>query len=196
MFSFVPIAFLTQHSERAYIRAVTVRTILGRGLVEQDKLPFDLAKESVAQRTIHTGVPSLQGKLRAFVVVERGGNPALDHVAIGADCRVILGRKLARMWFSVAGLTILGCSLELDVVRTGRHLMTFSACHAPVRPFERELRFRMVESAHIGPGAHVMAGFTSQRGAFGAQRRHALAEFPAVGVLVAGGASTVLEMEG
>jgi len=116
-------------------------------------------------------------------------------VAIGADCRVILVRKLARMWFGVACLTILGCSLELDFVRTGGHFMTFAAGHAPVRPFERELGFRMVESAHIGPGAHVMAGFTSQRGAIRAQRRHALLEFPTVGVLMAGGASTVLEME-
>ena len=117
-------------------------------------------------------------------------------MAIGADCRAILGRKLARMWFGVACFTVLGRSLELDVLRTGRRLMTFAARHPPVPPFERELRFRVVESGDIGPCAHVMAGFASQRGAIGAQRRHALAEFPMVGVLVAGGASTILEMEG
>src|SRR2546428_10073346 len=100
------------------------------------------------------------------------------------------------MWIGVAGLAIMGRSLELDFVRTGGHLMTFAARHAPVRPFERELRFRMVESAHIGPGAHVMAGFTSQRGAIGALRRHFVPEFPAGGDLLVDGATTALEMEG
>ena len=69
--SFDPIAFLAQHSEWADIRTVAVCTILGRGLVEQDKFPFDLAEEGVAHRALHTGMSSLQGKLRAFVVVER-----------------------------------------------------------------------------------------------------------------------------
>lgn len=41
-----------------------------------------------------------------------------------------------------------------------------------------------------------MTGFASQRGAIGAQRRHALAELSVVGVLMAGRASTILEMEG
>src|SRR2546427_5576415 len=66
--SFVPIAFLTPHSERTDIRTVAVRTIPGRRLVEQDKFPFDFAKESVAHGTLHTGVSAFQGKLRAFVV--------------------------------------------------------------------------------------------------------------------------------
>ena|SRR2546428_3649531 len=67
---FISIAFLTQHSERTDIRTVAVRTIPGRRLVEQDKFPFDFAKESVAHGTLHTGVSAFQGKLRAFVVVK------------------------------------------------------------------------------------------------------------------------------
>lgn len=49
---------------------MAIRTILGRRLIEQDQLALYLTLQRVTQGTSHVGVPTLQGKLRALIVIE------------------------------------------------------------------------------------------------------------------------------
>jgi hypothetical protein len=48
-----------------------------------------------------------QGELRALIVIECRGRPALIDVAIRAFCNSILGGKLVAMRICVAGFAIL-----------------------------------------------------------------------------------------
>lgn len=130
---------------------MAIGAIFGRGLIEQYEFAIDFLQQSVAHRALHTGVSTCQRKLRALVVVEGGGNPVLDRVAIFAVGDVVLGSELARMGVRVAGLALLRRAFELDFVRAGLRLVAITARHAPVSPFQGELRFRMVKSGDVGP---------------------------------------------
>lgn len=74
--------------------------------------------------------------------------------------------------------------------------MAFAARYCAVGPDQRELGFGMVEAIDVCPGANVMAGFAAEGGAVGAFASHAIVELTLVGILVAGGAGAILEMEG
>lgn len=73
--------------------------------------------------------------------------------------------------------------------------MAFAAGYGAVSPHQRELGFGMVEAIDVYPGADVVAGFAAEGGAIGAFASHAIVELALVGILVAGGAGAILEME-
>ena len=50
---------------------MAIRTILRRGLIEQNQLALHLALQRVTQGTSHVGMPALQGELGALIVIER-----------------------------------------------------------------------------------------------------------------------------
>lgn len=93
---------------------------------------------------------ALQGEMCSRVVVKRRRNPPLGIVAVRTRCLPTL-RKLAVMSIFVTILTDLGRTLELHFFLPYRHLVASAALHGAVRPQQRELGFRMVESIHVGP---------------------------------------------
>lgn len=67
-----------------------------------------------------------QRELSAFIVVERRGRPALIHMAIPAFCDSVLGHKLAAVRIRVAGFAIRRRPFELNLMRAGKHFVTFA----------------------------------------------------------------------
>ena len=178
---------------------MTIRAIFGRRFVEQHLLPQDLLLQGVALGALHIRVPTRQRKLRLLVVVKRGRSPMLVHMAIRAlrDRVPVLGLdgELAAVGIRVAGFALLRCTLELNLVGAGEHLVAFAARNPAVSPDQWEFRFRMVEAADVDPGLGAVARFAAERSAIGAFLRHAVFEFALVDILVAGGARAVREME-
>jgi hypothetical protein len=57
-------------------------------------------------------VPARQRELGTLIVIEGGGGPVLDRVAIRTQRHSVLGGKLVSMGVVVAPFAILGCSFE------------------------------------------------------------------------------------
>ena len=174
---------------------MTIRAIFRRRFVEQNRFALNLALQGMAHGAAHICVRPCQRELSAFIVVKRRGRPALVHMAIPTFCDSVLGRKLAAVRIRMAGFAILRRSLELNLVRTGGHLVAFVTCGRAMRSQQCKFCFRMVEASNVDPGSGAVAGFAAQGGSIGALLRHALLEFSLVGIHVAGGARPVLEME-
>jgi len=120
--------------ERANISSMAIRAILRRGFVEQDRLALNFALQGVAHRAAHIRVAPRQRELRAFIVVKRGRSPPLVHMAIPTLCDPVFGCELAAVRVRVAGLAFLRCSLELNFVGAGGHLVAFAARDRAMRP--------------------------------------------------------------
>ena len=116
-------------------------------------------------------------------------------MAVPALCHPILCGELPRMWIGMARLAVLWRSLELNLMRSGKSLMTLPTCHCPVSSFQRKFRFRMVKTPHVDPRPGIVASLTPQRGPIGTAQRHAFFELPFVGIGVTGCASSIVEME-
>ena len=130
---------------------MAIHAILWRGFVEQDRLTLDIALQRVTHRAAQICVAARQGELSAFVVIKRGGGPALVHVAIPALRNPILRRELAAVGVRVAAFAVLGCSLELNLVGAGERFVAFAAGDRAMGPDQSEFRFRMVETADVDP---------------------------------------------
>jgi len=193
--AFFKLLSLSTSLERSHIGAVTIRTILGRGFVDQDKFPLHFSLRHVALLAGNICVPACQRELRALIVVKRGWRPALIHMAIRAFGDSVLGRELAAVWIRMAGFAILGRSLELNVMSAGNGFVAVIAGRHAMRSTQRKFRFGMVEASNIDPGSGVVAGFAAQCRTVGALGGHAILEFALVGIGMASGASAVFEME-
>ena len=174
---------------------MAIHAILWRGFVEQDRLVLDIALQRVAHRATHIRVAARQRKLSALVMVKRGRRPALLDMAIPAFRDPVFGGKLATVRICMAGFAILRRPIELNLVGTGEHFVTFVTSDRAMSPDQGKFRFRMVEAADIDPGPGTVAGFAAQRGSIGAFLSHALLEFALVRIAVAGRACAVREME-
>ena len=142
---------------------MAVRARFRRRLIEQHQFPLNFALQGVALRAAHIFVAAGEGELRAFVVIEGRGRPALSGVAIRARRHAVLGGELTSVRVGVAGVAILRRSLELNVMRAGRRLMAIVAGDHAMRSHQIEFRLRVVEALDVNPGAHVVAGLASQR---------------------------------
>ena len=149
----------------------------------------------MAHRATHVCVRPCQRELGALVVIKHRGRPPLVHMAIAALCNSIFDCKLSAVRICVTGLTILRRALELDFVRARQCLVTFAASDTSMCADQWKLRFRVVETADVDPGLGAVAGFAAQRGSIGALPGHAVLELALVDIVVAGGASAVLEVE-
>jgi hypothetical protein len=174
---------------------MTIRTRLWRRFIKQDRLPLHLMLQRVALRATDVCVPALQGEFRPFVVIERGGLPSLDNVAIRALRDSILRGELPGMRVAVTRFAILRCSLELDFMCALNRLVALAAGHRAISPGQRELCFRVVETRDVDPRPRVVACLATQGSAVGTPQRHALLEFALVGIRVACRACSILEME-
>jgi hypothetical protein len=140
-------------------------------------------------------VGACQGKLSALIVVERGGRPTLIHMAVPAPGDSVFRSELARVRIRMAGFAILRRSLELNLVRIGRHFVTLITCNRSMTSEQREFCFRMIEASDIHPGPGTMAGFATECDAIRSFLRHAVFEFAFMRIGVACGAGGVREME-
>ena len=174
---------------------MTIRTIFRRRFVEQNRFALNLALQGMAHRAAHICMPPCQRELSALIVVKCRGRPALVHMAIPTFCDSVLGNKLAAVRIRMTGFAILRRSLELNLVGTGRHLVTFITCDRAMGSKQSKFCFRMVKASNVDPGSGAVACFAAQRRSIGALLRHALLEFSLVGIHVTGRASAVLEME-
>lgn len=129
-------------------------------------------------------------------MVERRGCPFLWVMAIRARRCPGLGRKLAAVCVPVAFLTFLGRPFELRFLRAGNRLMASTAGDGPVRSDQRKLRSAVIESAHFGPGARVMAGFATRRRAVRTFSSHAPVGFTVMRIGVARRAGLISKVEG
>ena len=111
----------------------------------------------MAHGAAHIFVGPGQGELSALIVVKIGRGPPLIHMAIPALCDSVLGHKLAAVRIRVAGFALLRCTLELNLVGAGEHLVAFAARDPAVGPNQWEFRFRMVEAADVNPGLGAVA---------------------------------------
>ena len=104
-------------------------------------------------------------------------------------------RKLACVSVFVTILTNLRRTLELHGFLTRRNLVTSSTIHGAMRPKQRELRPRMVESSYVRPGPYIVAGFTTKRCPTGPALRHAVFELTVVWIGMTRRAAHILKME-
>lgn len=135
-----------------------------------------------------------QWELGASGVVEGRGHPAHRVVAIDAMGAAIFRRELTIVCILVAGFAEFGCAFEAGLVASGG-LMAIRAGHRAMGSEERERSFRMIEAVDICPGFCGVAGLAAEGRPAGALADHAVVEFAVVGIVVAGGAAAVLEME-
>ena len=96
---------------------MAIRAGFRRGFIEQHRFALNLALEFVAHGAADIGVTARQRKLRALVVIESRGRPALVYMAIRAFRDPVFGGELAAVRIGVARLAILRRSLELNFVR-------------------------------------------------------------------------------
>lgn len=174
---------------------MTIRTFFGRWLVEQNLLPLGLALQGVTHGAFDASVTSLQRKLSAFVVIECRWRPLLDHVAIRASGNPGLCGKLRAVRVAMARFAILRRSFELNFIGTLNYLMAVTARDRAMSPEQGEFCFRMVEAADVDPRTRRVTGLAAQNGAVGSTHRHAVLEFSLVGIAVACGAGSILEMK-
>lgn len=111
---------------------MAIRAIFRCRFVEQNLLALDLLLQCVAHRAGHIRVAACQWELRSFIVVKRGGSPALIHVTILAPGNSVFGHKLAAVRIRMAGFAFLGRSLELNFVGAGEDFVAFAAGDAAV----------------------------------------------------------------
>lgn len=140
-------------------------------------------------------MPTLQGKLRALIVIECRRRPSLDHVTVPAFGDSVLGDELAVMSIGMAGLAILRCSLELNVVCALHRFVTIAAAHSAVGAHKSKLRLGMIEVSDVDPRSRGVAGLATQDSAIRALERHALLELTVVGIHVASRARAVFKVE-
>ena len=88
------------------IASVTLLTFLGCRLVKQDGAAVDKLCRRVAFIAGNVHVTAGKWERRSFVMVERGRNPALGVVALGARSLPGLHFELAAVRLFVTGLTV------------------------------------------------------------------------------------------
>ena len=101
----------------------------------------------MALGALHIRVPARQRKLRSLVMIKRGRNPALVHMALRAlRDRVpvlvfVLGGELAGVGIHVAGFALFRRALELNFVGAGEHLVAFAAGNSAMSTDQWKFRF-------------------------------------------------------
>src|SRR5579872_58645 len=130
---------------------MTIRAVLWRGFVKQNRLALNLALQGMTQRTAHIFVRPCQRELSALIVVKCRRGPPLVHMATSAFRDSVLCNKLVAMRIRMTRFAIRWCSLELNLVRTSGHFVAFIARDRAMCSDQRKFRFRMVEASNIDP---------------------------------------------
>ena len=174
---------------------MAVRAGNRRWLVKQDELAVNFALQGVALPAGHILVPTSQREFCSLIVIKGRWLPGLRDMAVRASGHAILGRKLASVRIGMAGIAILSSSLELNLVRARKSLVTFAAGDNAMRSHQIEFRLGVVEPMNINPGAHVVAGFASQGRSVRPACGHPIVELSFVRIGVACRAGAVFKME-
>src|ERR1700730_1189330 len=174
---------------------MTIRTVLWRRFIKQNRLALNLALQGMAHRTAHIFVRSCQWKLSAFIVVERRRGPPLFNMATPTFCNSVLSNELVAVRIRMTSLTIRRRSFELNFVGTGGNLVTFITCDRAMSPDQCKFRSRMVEAPNVDPRSGVVTAFTPQRSPIGTLLCHPRLEFTLMGIHVTRSARAVLKME-
>ena len=132
-----------------------------RRLIEQNQLALHLALQRVTQSASHVGMPTLQGKLRALIVIERRRRPSLNDMTVPAFGDPVLRDELAAMRIGMAGFAILRCSFELNIMSALNRLVTIAAPHRAVSAHEGKLRLGMIEVPNVDPRSRIVACLTA-----------------------------------
>src|SRR5258706_2904775 len=160
--------------------------LLGRVLIEEDRLSLEVAVIFVAPGAWHILVQSLQWKFRAFIVVEKRRFPFRGVVAIHAGSDPILLELLA-VDIVMATLALGRRGGEIRFDQLGLHvgrLMTINASRGPVRAHQRIGGFGMVEAREVLPVLGGVASFAANGRSVGGRLLHALGKLAFVRILV------------
>lgn len=164
-------------------------------LIKQDQLSLNFALQGVALRTADIFVATGKRELSALIVIKYGWDPALHYVAVRAWRYPGLGRELVRVRVSMALFAFYRRPLELYFMSSRKRFMAIPARYHAVCSHQIEFRLGVVKPFYINPGPHIVASLAPQRGSIRSAQRHAILEFPLVGIFVACRARAVLEME-
>ena len=129
---------------------MAIGTLRRRLFVDNHRFGGDHARLLVTFVASHACVAALQWEMRAGVMVEGGGHPALRIMAVRTRCFFGLC-ELAVMGVFVTIFANLRGALELYFLLADWHFVAITALDRAVRSEQREFRFRMVEAAHLGP---------------------------------------------
>jgi len=129
---------------------MTVCTFVRRWFIEKDRFAVNHSRFLVTFVAGDLRVASRKREVRSRVVIKSGRNPALDVVAVPATGLTSLC-ELGSVRIRVAVFADLRGSLELSLAGAGRGFVTCGAGNGAMCAKERELGFRMIETAHVRP---------------------------------------------
>ena len=115
-----------------YVASVAIHTLSGCVPVDDDLLVPDRAGLQVTFGARHVGMATGQREMRAGVVVEPRGYPALGMVAIRTVRLTIFSQELLIVGIVVAGFALARCAAETRLRSVRRQLVAIRACHRPV----------------------------------------------------------------
>jgi len=119
---------------------MTIGTLGGRELVENDRFVADRSRLCVASVTGNVGMASRQRKRSAFIVVESRRHPAHGVVTVRAARLAVLG-ELPSVNIGVTILAIFRRAFERYLASVGRSFMARTARNRPVSANQRKIRF-------------------------------------------------------
>lgn len=173
---------------------MTCGTVLGRRLVEENRLLGHHFHQFVTFGAAHVLVRSPKRKIGPLVMVERRRLPLDAVVAVGA-ARDIGFRELLAVDVLMAILALRGSSLEIRIDQLGlkvRRLMAIDAGRRLMGSEQREFCLRVVEPRHFFPRFGGVTSLAARRGTIRALLLHALFELALVNIFVATGAVEIL----
>ena len=165
------------------------RTILRRGLVEENGLRCHDLRQFVAVGAAYILVRPTQWKLRPLFVIEQGRLPFHAGMAFNAAGDAVFGELLSVDVFMTL-LALLGSGLEVDVDQLGFEVRRFVAIDArgrAVRASELKVRLRVIEGRQLFPRFGGVAGLAACRRTVGTLLLHALFELALVRIGVTAG---------
>ena len=123
---------------RFHVSAMTIGALGQNLLINNDRLTFHQARLDVAFVASNARMPALERQMRACVVVEGGGNPALFVMTISAR-RLFGFGELSRVNVLVACLANLRSALKLNRLFTHGDHVACPASDGTVRAKQRKL---------------------------------------------------------
>jgi hypothetical protein len=185
--------------KRLDLRAVTIRTALCGGRVEEDLLSIDCTEELVAAGAGDIAMLAFERKGSSFVVIEQRWLPFGCVVAVGTQGDLIRKQliELVSVDVFVAVFAFFRSLLEVHVDELGfeiRGFVAINASYGPMRTRQRESCRIVIEPIEFAPSLGRVTSFASHRLTVLAQFVHAFLELAVVNVLVAGGTGEVIEV--
>jgi len=173
---------------------VTVDALAGRVLVNHHILVCHQPHLGMTFATGNVGMTTCQSEVGPGVVVERRRCPPLNSVAVSAMGLPILGDELPVVRIQMARLALHRRAFESGFV-VCRGLVAIRARDRPMSSQQLEFCFGVIESADFAPSFHVVASLAPKGRSIRALPGHLPIELAMMGILVARGATLVLEME-